>query len=197
MPDMKHLPSDTAKTFALAAVNRLKANLPEGWEVRPVEKIHGLGMKEAVVVIAPKGSTATLLVVGDSRGVGGAWSSRYYKATISLTLADGRGVRQYGGRRSLTRRYDVTSPEGEFNTKGFWNAATDLLAKATEIEAVQAVARETVARNEEVAKALSEVLGVRTSVGSAYEAGRLRATFDGTPGEMAALVARLREKVNG
>lgn len=193
---MKHLTPEDAKAYALAAVNRLRANLPEGWEIRAYEEAHGLRMKEAAVVIAPVGSTSTLVVVGDTRSTG-SWS-RYFKATISLSLADGNGTRRYGGRRSLTRRYDVTSPEGEFNTKGFWNAAAELLSKAEDLNAAAEESRRRMESHLAMSKALTEALGLTVVVGSGWSEGTLHVSINAaTPEEIAALLARLQEKKNG
>lgn len=193
---MKSLDHDTAKAYGLAAINRLKANLPPGWEVRAITQIHGMQLREGVAVVAPVGSKHTIVVSGDSRHLGSVWSSASrYKAVISIRLGDEHGVRLHGP--GLTRRYDVKSPEGEFNAKGLWKAATDLLVQAVEIDAAQAKAREVISQHEALSKMLSDTLGVKVTVVHGWDRSNLRASFEVPAEDMSALVARLQGKVNG
>jgi hypothetical protein len=193
MPDMKSLERAPAETYALAAVNRLKVNLPEGWKVRKAEDIGGLKMKESACVLTRAGSKATLIVTGDARSHGGSWSYRKYKAVISIVLGDEQGIRMHAGRRAPARRYDVTSPEGEFNTKGFWRAAEDLMVSAVKLTAERDAANKRMQEHKRIGAALSKALGFKVEVAPGwYGSEKLRATLEGSQEELTALAARLQ-----
>lgn len=198
---MKHLDAPTAKAYAAAAVERVKAALPEGWEVRAVNTSHGMVLRGTVVVIAPVGSTATLIVAGDARHMGSSWSS-LYKPVLSLTLGDAEGL-PLSGESGISRRYDVTSPEGEFNSKTFWKSANELLAKAVSITKLREERRDRTERNAQLAKTLTEALGVRVAVQNGWRAD-LSFSVEGSFEDLSALADRLlaqaealRGKVNG